>query len=118
MTTTKPTRRFHRGSDGWGRGSYAIPATAIVGSSYCGEWSGSPARSGDIQPEFQRFRREVLRPLGIRSRRRYTRSGNLFMVKVWLCVPSERWAEAAQAATNWLANHDRELRYLHDADLN
>ena len=73
---------------------------------------------GDITPELRRFRKEVLRPLGIPSRRRFSRSGNAFMVKLWLCVPKDRWAEAATAARAWLGQHDHELRYLHDAELN
>jgi len=113
-----PASRFHKGRDGWGRDSYVIPGCALVGSSYCGDSADSPAPLADIKPEFRRFVKEVLAPLGIkRVNIRHTRSGNLFMVKRWLCVPAKDWARCLVPAREWLAANDYSTHYIHDADL-
>jgi hypothetical protein len=88
-----------------------------VGTSYCGDAPDSPAPLKEIKPEIDRFRKEVLRPRKIPSRIRYTRSGNLFMVKRWLCVPADKWAEVVPAAKQWLEDNNFSTRYIHDADL-
>jgi hypothetical protein len=109
-----PIKRYHR-TDGW-RG-YFIPANAIAGSSDTGLWSDSPCPSNEVKAELRRFVKECLKPLGIRTRQRYSKSTNCFMVKRWVVVAPEDFNVAATAATHWLANHDHELRYVHDADL-
>lgn len=112
------SKRFHRGHDVWGRGSYSIPATAVVGSSYCGEWSDSPARGEDVRREFKMFQRDLKRATGISARKgRATRSGNVFMCKLWLCVPRHQLREAALFARDWLEEHRNDTRLVHDADL-
>jgi hypothetical protein len=77
--------RFHKGFDPWGRSSYRIPEYAVVGSSDCGNWPDSPAPSGKVAPELEDFRK-VLRANKIRSRIRFTPSGNACMVKRWVVV--------------------------------
>ena len=112
------TSRFHKGRDGWGRDSYVVPGCALVGSSDCGDSADSPAPLADIKPEFRRFVKEVLKPLGIkRVNVRHTRSGNLFMVKRWLCVPAKDWARCLQPAKDWLEANNDSTRLIHDADL-
>jgi len=106
--------RFHRGRDGWGRGSYAIPQYAVVGSSDCGTWSDSPAPSDNVIEELEDFRR-VLRANHIRSRIRFTQSGNAFMVKRWVVVHSRDFARAMGLAETYLKEHDTDTRYIHDA---
>lgn len=109
--------RFHKGNDGWGRGSYSIPATALVGASDCGTWPDSPAPSHEVAKELRRFAKEVLRPAKCPYRTRYTRSGNIFMVKRWVTVPANRWPELIPAALKWVADNKASTRYIHDADL-
>ncbi len=111
---TAPVRRYHR-IDGW-RG-YIIPATAIVGGSYTGEWADSPARGLGLAQEINRYRREVLRPLGIKSRGVWGTTSNVFCCKRWVTVERADFARAAEASLAWLNAHDDDLRYLHHADL-
>jgi hypothetical protein len=109
-----PVKRYHR-TDGW-RG-YQIPATAIVGASDTGTWEDSPCPSPEVKRELRRFQREVLAPAKITSRTRIGHTSNVFCGKRWICVPKEDFDKAAQLAVEWLEKNDRELRYLHDADL-
>lgn len=113
--TYQPVRRYHSISAWHG---YPIPATAIIGGSYTGEFSDSPAKSAPLALEISRFRREVLRPAGIASRGVWGETSNVFCVKRWLCVSKEDFPRAAELAVAWLKEHDNELRYLHSADLN
>lgn len=122
MTERQPTntndgyrQRYHK-IDGW-RG-YWMPARAIAGSSDTGNWDDSPCPSGEVKDEVARFRKEVLRANGIRSRIRYGTTSNVFCGKRWIVVsdPAD-FPRAAQLAADWLDAHDHELRYLHSADL-
>ena len=106
--------RFHRGSDGWGRSSYRIPQYGVVGSSDCGTWPDSPANSDRVAAELEGFRR-VLRSNRIRSRIRFTQSGNVFMVKRWVVVHSRDFAKANELAAEYLREHHSDTRYIHDA---
>ena len=106
--------RFHRGRDGWGRDSYAIPQFAVAGSSDTGTYPDSPAPSGVVSDELEDFRK-VLRANGIRSRTAYTRSGNVFMLKKWVVVHSRDYPKALALAEAYLAEHRHDTRYIHDA---
>jgi len=106
--------RYHK-IDGW-RG-YWIPAGAIAGASDTGTWEDSPAPSDKVAAEVERFRREVLRPLGIRSRVRFGLTSNVFAGKRWITVSAEDFPRAAQAAVDWLEAHRLNTQYIHDADL-
>lgn len=106
--------RYHR-IDGW-RG-YWIPGRAIVGVSDTGTAPDSPAPSDKVRAELGRFRREALRPAGIRSRVRWGNSSNVFMGKRWLEVAPQDFERAAQIAVDWLDEHNRDTTYIHDADL-
>lgn len=106
--------RFHRGSDGWGRDSYRIPQYAVMGSSDCGNFSDSPAPSDRVKAELEDFRK-VLRTNHIRSRIRFTRSGNLFMLKRWLVVNGRDYARANELAQQYLAENDSSTHWIHDA---
>ena len=110
----KPTKRYHK-IDGW-RG-YPIPALAIVGSSDTGTWSDSPCPTPEVLAEIRRFRREALKPAGIKSRSRIGVSSNVFCAKRWLTVSPEDFDTAAKLATEWLAEHERDTRFIHSADL-
>lgn len=114
MQIKDPVRRYHR-IDGW-RG-YPIPALAVIGSSDTGEWDDSPAPSREVKAEIRRFQREVLRPLGIKSRQRFGVSSNVFCAKRWVCVPRDQFKQAAAATLEWYEKNDRNLRFLHSADL-
>src|SRR5688500_2887517 len=96
--------RYHRGRDGWGRDSYDIPQYAVIGSSDCGSWSDSPAPTDLVREELERFR-VVLRKNGIRSRLRYTQSGNVFMSKRWVLVHSRDFARASILAAEFIEQH-------------
>ena len=106
--------RYHKGSDGWGRGSYPIPQFAVIGSSDCGTWSDSPAPSDLVREELEAFRK-VLRANRIRSRIGSTQSGNVFMAKVWVVVHSRDFPAASGLAEQYLADHQHDTRYVHDA---
>lgn len=106
--------RFHKGRDGWGRDSYAIPQYAVVGASDCGGYSDSPAPTDSVREELERFR-AVLRQNRIRSRIVYTRSGNVFMLKRWVVVHSKDFMRAASLATEFLTEQQHSTRYIHDA---
>ena len=106
--------RFHRGHDGWGRDSYAIPQFAVMGSSDCGTWSDSPAPSDLVADELEGFRK-ILRASHIRSRIRFTHSGNVFMSKRWVAVAAKDFFQANALATSYLEQHHADTRYIHDA---
>ena len=111
---TPNASRYHR-IDGW-RG-YRIPRFAIAGASDTGEFDDSPAPSNSVKAEIARLQREVLRPLGIKSRTVYGNSSNVFCMKRWLVVPRGSFGTAAAAAAQWLEKHRYDTRYIHDADL-
>jgi hypothetical protein len=106
--------RFHKGHDGWGRDSYAIPQFGVVGSSDTGMYSDSPAPSNLVKDELDEFRK-ILRANKIRSRITYTRSGNVFMVKRWVVVHSRDYLKALPLAQAYLAEHKHDTRFIHDA---
>jgi hypothetical protein len=107
-------RRYHR-IDGW-RG-YPIPATAVVGVSNTGNWEDSPCRPEDGNAEIRKFRKEVLRPAGIKSRSRWGVSSNVFCGKKWVVVPPEDFLRAIPLALEWLEKTKSETRLIHSADL-
>ena len=106
--------RIHRGSDGWGRDSYAMPQYAVVGASDCGTYSDSPAPSDKVREELEDFR-QVLRANHIRSRIVYTQSGNVFMAKRWVVVHSRDFFKANALASDYLREHNSDTRWIHDA---
>jgi len=112
--TNKPSRRYHR-IDGW-RG-YSIPALAVAGSSDTGTWSDSPCPTSEVLAEIARFRREVLRPAGVKSRSGFGSSSNVFCGKRWVTVGVADFPRAAQLTVDWLGKNRYETRYLHEADL-
>jgi len=114
MKFKTPERRFHR-IDGW-RGYY-VPALAIIGASDTGMGYGSPCPSNEVTAEIQRFQDECLIPMGIKSSIRYGTTSNVFCIKRWLVVPEESFGIAAEAAINWIDEHDRDTHYIHTADL-
>ena len=115
VTARVPFRsRYHR-IDGW-RG-YRIPSLVIVGASDTGMADDSPCPSSIVKEEIERFRREVLKPLGIRSRLVRGGSSNVFCGKRWLRVSAEDFPRAAQAAVDWLARHRYDTQFIHEADL-
>jgi hypothetical protein len=57
----------------------------------------------------------VLRANHIRSRCGATRSGNVFMVKLWVTVKREDYVAAEKLAAEYLKAHDKDTRYIHDA---
>jgi len=109
-----PKRRYHR-IDGW-RG-YVVQALAVVGASVTGSTYDSPCRPNDIGAELERFRKECLRPLGIRSRIGWGQTSNVFCGKRWVKVSRNDFARAAQAAIEWLEENERNTQYVHTADL-
>lgn len=106
--------RYHKGRDGWGRDSYAIPQYAVVGSSDCGSHFDSPAPTENVREELEQFR-TILRSERIRSRLIYTRSGNAFMVKRWVVVHSKDFVRASTLAERFLREQHETTRYVHDA---
>lgn len=115
MTRYTPARRFHR-LDAW-RG-YSIPSCAVAGASDTGMWSDSPCPSNGVKAEIRRFQREVLRPLGIKSRTRSGSSSNVFCGKRWVCVSPDDFQRAAEATQRWLDSPVyARYHYMHDADL-
>ena len=108
--------RVHRGSDPWGRNSYRIPYYAVAGSSDTGMSYDSPAPSDRVHEELQRFR-DFLQTKGIESEfGQVTHSGNIFMGKQWVVVAPKDYRKARLLASKWLAEHNYDTRYIHDAD--
>lgn len=115
MYFTIPKRnRYHR-SDGW-RG-YMIPRMAVAGANDTGTWDDSPCPSPEVKAEIRRFQREVLQPLGIKSKTRYGMSSNVFCGKRWVCVHESQFAAAAAATLKWMEAHRYDTHYIYDADL-
>jgi hypothetical protein len=85
-----------------------------MGSSDCGNFSDSPAPSDRVAAELEDFRK-VLRTAHIRSRVRFTRSGNLFMVKRWLVVSGRDFLKANALGQQYLAEHEGDTHWIHDA---
>jgi len=111
---TPTSSRYHR-IDGW-RG-YRIPRLAIAGASDTGTFDDSPCPSNLVKAEISRIQREVLRPLGIKSRTVYGNSSNAFCMKRWLVVPVGSFGIAAAATAKWLEEHKFDTDFVHDADL-
>ena len=105
--------RYHKGRDGWGRGSYSVPQYAVAGSSDCGSFRDSPAPTASVVAELEAFRK-VLRAKHIRSHIQYTTSGNAFMAKRWVVVHSKNFLQANTLAEIYLREHHNETRYIHD----
>jgi hypothetical protein len=106
-------KRFHKGSDGWGRDSYEIPAYAVAGCSCTGE--DGPAPEVTAKAEMDALQ-AALREAGIDSCYKATPSGNCCMVKVWVCVTASNYDRAKALADQWLADHRDDTRLIHDAD--
>ena len=109
-----PVRRFRRG-DAWGRSSYVIPSLAVAGTSYTGEWSDSPAPRRAIEPELGALRK-FLATHNIKTRlSNGGPAGNIFCAKIWVQARRADFARAFPLAEQWLAEHDGETHYIHDA---
>jgi len=112
-TLQNPKRRYHR-IDGW-RGYY-VPACAILGSSDTGTWEDSPCNSDDVLAEINLFRKQVLRPNGIKSRSVFGTSSNIFCAKRWLVVDKSDFEKASKLALDWLEENSFTTDYVHSAD--
>jgi hypothetical protein len=107
-------RRFHRG-DGWGRGSFTIPALAVAGTSYTGEWADSPIKQADCKPELNALRK-FLASQGLRTRLfNGGTAGNVFCHKIWILVRRADFARAFSLAEDWLLNNESATHHIHDA---
>ena len=107
-------KRRYQSDDGWGRGSFDIPALAVVGSSDTGMWSDSPAPSNEVTKELnqvkQMLAREGLHPMDLNP----TQSGNVFMGKRWVGVPETEWDTGMKKVKKFLKKK-KDLSYIHDA---
>ena len=115
MAYATPTKSRYRRLDGW-RG-YPIPRLAIAGASDTGDSSDSPCPTRNVKAEISRIQREVLRPLGIKSRTVYGHSSNIFCMKRWLVVPAGSFPAAAEATVAWLESNKFSTDFVHDAHL-
>lgn len=112
-TLQSPKRRYNK-IDGW-RG-YWVPALAVAGSSDTGTYSDSPCPSPEILKEITRIRKEVLLPLGIKSRSRLGNSSNVFCAKRWLVVSKRDFEKAAVVVEQWLNENRGLTSYVHSAN--
>lgn len=103
--------RYHK-LDGW-RG-FPVPEYAVAGASDTGMAADSPCRSDDAAEEIKRFRAEVLRPAGIKSRTTYGPSSNVFCMKRWVTVRREDFERATALALEWLEKNKLSTRVIHD----
>ena len=107
--------RFHKG-DAWGRGSYSIPARAVLGGSDCGEWSDSPAKGSNLLTELKQaqtaFRKQSVKTV---IPKKGTASGNAFCSKGWLLVRNPNDFKKGQSIAKSVLK-DRKYDLLHDAD--
>jgi hypothetical protein len=109
-----PVRRYRRGSDAWGRDSYAIPALAIAGASDTGEWVDSVAPSHTVKEELGALRK-FLATQGIKTRTALSRSGNCCCLKRWVLAKRQDFARAFPLAEDWLNNNKNTTQFAHDA---
>lgn len=77
--------------DGW-RG-YSSPIFAVAGASNTGGWSDSPCRPETVEEEMA-FLSTELKKTKIKTYQAWTETSNVFCVKIWLCVPGNRFEEA------------------------
>lgn len=106
--------RYHK-IDGW-RG-YRMPQFAVMGASDTGMAPDSPARTDVAKAEIELFRKDCLRPAGIKSRIDFGPSSNVFCGKRWVTVHSRDFDRAAQLATDWDEKNKRSTQLIHTADL-
>jgi hypothetical protein len=107
----KTFSKHYVSTDAW-RG-YKVPAGAVAGVSYTGEYEDSPMKHSDIEPDIKALR-QVLKDNGITSSMKSSGSSNLFMIKRWICVDYEDYNKAYDIVKKWLREH--EDTPLHDAD--
>lgn len=100
-------------TDAW-RG-YDQPIYAVAGASDTGSWDDSPAPSSLSKKEIGDIRR-FLKSKGIHTQEVHGGSSNVFMGKRWVIVPPAEYEKAKRLADNYLAEHDRDTRLLHDAN--
>ena len=106
-------KKFFKGSDAWGRGSFEIPALTIAGSSDTGNWSDSPAPSNMVTKEINTLIKD-LKKEGIPAKEvGATPSGNLFMAKRWVGVSETDYPSASQKVKAKLKS--KKFKFLHDA---
>lgn len=112
---TTPTKARYHHTDGW-RG-YEIPMLAVAGASDTGMAADSPAPSRAVTAELAAFK-AFLRERGIQCKEVSTQSSNVFMVKRWIVVLDRGdFAKAARLTIAYMADHDGDTQYIHDADL-
>jgi hypothetical protein len=111
--TRRTIVKYHKGRDGWGRDSFAIPEYAIAGVSCTGD--DGPAPRVTAEKELTDMR-DFLKAQGFtRMRFKATPSGNCCMVKVWLVVAGKDYKRALPLAGEYLIGHQYDTRLLHDA---
>ena len=106
--------RYHKGHDAWGRGGYEIPDFAVAGSSDCGDFSDSPAKTANVEIELKDLQLR-LKNEGISSRLQYTNSSNACMQKRWVVVKKADFEKAKIIAEKHLEMTKQTTRYIHDA---
>lgn len=109
-----PSARYCR-YDAW-RG-HSVPALAVLGASDTGMWDDSPAPSAGVTEELTRFQLALKYAVGVRSTLKHSETSNVFATKRWVMVSQKSFELAAQFAVNWLKEHNRDTRYVHDANL-
>jgi len=111
----KPKKRYYKSGDGWGRGSYSIPALAVVGSSDTGTWSDSPAPSPEVTKELNNVKK-MLKQEGLHPRDlKPTATGNVFAGKRWVGVPEKEWSKAMLKSKIYLKKHKDDTQFIHGA---
>lgn len=118
MTTTelkyRPRPRVYR-MDAWR--AWPVPPRAIVGVDDTGMWSDSPCKSTDAQEEIARFRRDVLRPAGIRSTVKTGHTANVFCAVHWILVPAADFDSAVRLVKEHRDTIRFNYRLMYEAEL-
>lgn len=114
MTYSIKTKVTSKG-DAWGRGYTTQPIYAVAGANDTGTWEDSPNPSYEVNDELKGVQK-FLQEKGIKSKIVHTRSSNLFMIRRWIIVEPDKFAEAKKLTTEYLKEKESLTKYIYDAD--
>jgi hypothetical protein len=110
-TRTKVTDK----GDAWGRGRVEQPVYAVAGANDTGTWKDSPNNSYKVNDELKDVQK-YLAEKGIKSKIVNQQSSNAFMVRRWIIVEEDKYAEGKKLADEYFKENQTKTEYLYTAD--
>lgn len=110
-TKTKVTSK----GDAWGRGRVVQPIYAVAGVNDTGNWGDSPCPSYEVDKEIKDLKK-YLEEKGIKSKLTSSNSSNVFMMRRWLVVETDKYEEAKKLTKEYLDKKEESTKYIYDAD--